>query len=315
MKYRRAVIRSLLTLAALGWFFTRVRMPFLLDALTQTDWPVVLAAFLFTSLWIIPSVERWRLVASSSAYEIRRRSSFRLYLIAAFFNTFLPTGNGGDIVRGYMAHKEYGYPVGGLWGTIAVERIMGLLVSALLLIVGGLLLNLPQIKAVVYSAILLVIGLVVGWSMFTFVKWQRLVKPLLKNWREHAFVEQARILLRVLQDFRAKPRVVAWGLLLSLLNQLIHVIGSYILASAIHGFAGSVSVFMIVIPLSFISMLLPSIGGYGIREAGFIVFLGWFGVSYELAACFAVLRLFYMWGFAVVGGTVYLIGRKQDHAA
>jgi uncharacterized membrane protein YbhN (UPF0104 family) len=98
-------------------------------------------------------------------------------------------------------------------------------------------------------------------------------------------------------------------------NQFIQIAGGYLLSSAIPNFSAPFSVFMVVIPLGFISVLLPSIGGYGVAESGTILFFGWFGVQKEPAAAFAICRLLIVWFFALAGAILFALdrqGKKKD---
>jgi glycosyltransferase 2 family protein len=314
MKSRRFYIKLFVTVSTLIWFFSKVRFKPLLDALVHVNWMIFAAAFFVLSIWVIPSAARWRRMARSSGYLFDPGTSIRFYIIGSFFNAFLPTGNGGDVVRGYLASKEYGYPLGAMWGIIMVERVIGLVVSLGLIIVSGLLFfsKIIQLKTILFSSCILLAGLIAGWVFLSSVKVQSLIKPIMQKVTHRSFLKEASGIIRAIKTCRYDPWMMASSVFYTLSNQAIQILGGFIISLAILDFNAPFYIFLIVIPLSFVSVLLPSIGGYGVREAGFVVFFSWFGIRYELAACFGVLRLLHLWCFTLAGGVLYLFGKKEQ---
>jgi uncharacterized protein (TIRG00374 family) len=307
-------LRIILTAGALAWFFSAVRPRELLDGLGRIRWGIAGLAFLVNSLWVLPSALRWKGLAKACGYPMRFGDTLRYSLIGSFFNAFLPTGTGGDVVRGFRASRDYGYPLGGMWGTILVERILGLMVSLFLVAVTGLVLF-PKAavpESVPFSAAVLLAGLAAACAFFISRTVRRLAGPVLKKVPFRLFREGIRDAARVADALRGNPRAAAQAVWLTFANQCIPVLGGFVLSSAIIGFQAPFAAVLFVIPLGFISMLLPSIGGYGVREAGTVLFFGWFGVGGQPAAVFGIMRLLFHWSFALAGGALYILGKKEN---
>jgi uncharacterized protein (TIRG00374 family) len=311
MKSRQFWIKLLITIITLAWFFSRVRLTPLIERLSHVNWWIIIAGFLISSTWVLPSAERWKRLACVCGYPIGLGTATRLYIIGCFFNVFLPTGTGGDVFRGYLGAKEKGYPLGAIWGIIFVERVIGFAVSLGLVFITGLLFfsKVPQLKSVLFSSGALLLGITVGGLFLSSIKFRNLIKPAAKKVTRRSFREGAADLLRVVMICRQHPNTMIFAVYLTLINQVSQIIGGFLISLAILDFNASLLIFFVVIPLSFVSLLLPSIGGYGVREAGFVVFFGWFGIHHELAACFGILRLLYLWCFAMAGGVLYLFGK------
>jgi glycosyltransferase 2 family protein len=310
----RLLFRILVTAATLVWFFSTVRLDSLLDRLAGVRWGIIAAAFLIHALWLLPSTLRWMGIARLGGYRLTFWLSARCFVVGSFFNTFMPTGNGGDIVRGFLASRRYNYPLGGILGTILVERIIGMSVSLGLLLVAGFTLYtrtmLPE--RVLVSALALLACTAAACLALVSKKIRSGIKPLLEKGPFRSLHSGARHAARVIDACRAKPSALGSAVLLSLANQSLPIVSGYIASSAIPGFKAPFVAFLVVMPLSFISVLLPSIGGYGVREAGFILFFGWFGVHSEPAAVYGIIRLLFMWLFAFCGAALYILDRRND---
>lgn len=317
MKSRKFWIKFLITIFTLAWFFSRVQFTPLIERLAHVKWNFIAAGFLVSATWVLPSAERWKRLAHTCGYQIGFGKANRLYIISSFFNAFLPTGTGGDVLRGYLVSKENNYPLGSMWGIILLERIIGFVVSLSLVFVTGLIFfsKTPQFKGILLSSFILIIGILTGWLFLSSVRFRNLIKPILKKVTRRSFREGTTHFLSVMTACRQNPRIMLSVIWFTLINQASQIIGGFILSLAILDFKASLLIFLIVIPLSFVSQLLPSIGGYGVREASFVVFFGWFGIDHELAACFGILRLLYLWCFALAGGILYLFGNRDKRAS
>jgi hypothetical protein len=307
-------IKILLTAAALAWFFSAVPLPSLLDRLTGIRWRAVVSAFFVNSAWVVPCAFRWKGIARLCGYRLRLMDSVRYYIIGSFFNAFLPTGNGGDVVRGFRASREYGYSLGGMWGTILVERVLGLMVSLFLVVATGFILlsKTAMPRDVLVSAAALFAGMTAAGGFMLSREFRRLVRPVVQRIPLRPLREGARDAARVMEACRRNPRAMVSAVLWTLANQCIPVVSGFVLSFAIPDFKAPFAVFLLVVPLGFISMLLPSIGGYGVREAGTVLFFGWFGVGREPSAVFGIVRLLFLWIFSLIGGVLYIASRRDN---
>jgi glycosyltransferase 2 family protein len=308
----RTGLRILVTAVTLAWFVLSLDPGSLPGRLGRVRWAVVVPAFCVNVLWLPPSAMRWRGVAKAAGYRIRLADSVRYYTIGSFFNAFLPTGNGGDVVRGVLASRATGAPLGGMLGTVLTERVIGMAVTLAFVAAGGLLLlarsGMPGNVPLSAAALLLALAALAGLTASG--RFRALLKTALGFVPWPALRDGARQAGRVLDACRAKPGAVAAAAGWSALNQMAPIAASWLLTFAIPGLDAPFRAFLIAVPLSFVSSLLPSIGGYGVREAGFILFLGWFGVPAGPAAVFGVIRLLFLWTFGLAGAVAFLSGRR-----
>lgn len=302
------------SMLAFGWLAYSIDWQTLPDQFNNINWVLLAMAFPVFVLRLIPLAMRWVGIAREANYLITYRESIYWYYVGGFFNTFLPTGRGGDVIRGYFVARQRKVQFTGLMTTILIERIIGLVVAISLILVASLFMigRCPQLKSVMFSLLMLVS--VLGISFFV------IFHPLLRKmiitfahlfpWLHIEVILQN--VFAVMDRCWRNPRVLLAASFYSFINQLLYIFSSAVIGSAIVGFDASWYSFSIVIPLIFLSEILPSVGGYGVREVGFVVFFGWFGVGLDQAVAYGILQLLFLWGSALFGAILFLKGRSTS---
>ena len=305
----RFLFRLFISMVTVIWFCSAVQWAELKTHLAQVHRPLLVIAILCHVPWVIPSAWRWKIIAGICGFPMSFRKSLRFCLIGIFFNTFLPTGNGGDVVRGLMASRDGGYPLGSMYATILVERMIGIGVTLCLVLIGSIvfLSGTAVPRAVLDSSALLLVCILAAGFLLVSRPFRALVRRTLEAASLSRFHLGARDAARVFDTCRRNPVRMAEAGMLTFVNQFIQIASAYLLCLAIPGCNATPGVLSVVIPLSFVAVLLPSIGGYGVREAGMVIFFGWFGISREPAAAFSILRLPFLWISALTGGIIYLV--------
>ena len=239
---------------------------------------VVLVFALFVSY-------RWKLVLSFFNRAAMVKDLYRFYLIASFFNKFLPGAIGGDVTRIYNSHKKYNLGIKNATIIVFLERMAGLAGLALLFASGLLfyffvnrgesLLFQNEQYLIIYFLIILAVLLV-----------------FLKKLTEKKIQVGYKVLIIVI--------------LLSMLGQSAEVTVAYLYAQYF-GLPVELYKFMIIMPVIYIATVIPiSLGGLGVREASMTALLALFGVETSTAVLIAFLIYFTKVGVGVIGWVVYL---------
>lgn len=304
------VLKLSVTVAAILWMIMDINWTDMAIRLSDTSWPIAVLAFAVYSLWLAPCAWRWAHIAGSCGYPITFKESVRGYLVGGFFGSFLPTGRGGDVVRGVLSARAHGWPVAAMLSTVLIERFIGLGIAAFVTLAVSILAALTNQlfnKVLISTAVFLV--LLAAAIRITFTRQFRNLITIFVKCIPFAGVrtkvDQAGVVMCIFAD---KPGLIALPALLALVNVIILVIAAFVMGHAIPGFTAPWYSYCLVIPLNFLSLLLPSVGGYGVREAGFIVLFSWFGVPREAAAVFAIMQMIFATAFAIAGGVVFALG-------
>jgi uncharacterized membrane protein YbhN (UPF0104 family) len=309
-------VKIFISAGAIFWLLLSVEWDLLFQKISGINWLVLFLSFILYSVWIIPCSMRWRQIAASCGFVFSLKESARGYLIGAFFSAFLPTAKGGDLVRGVFMARDHGFPSGGLLATIIVERFIGLTMALLLVLFTSLIMasRYAVLNHIIVSASVLAFFLLAAVLVFFNCHFQKLLLRFIDMLPFTRIKNGSHDIFKVLDVCSKDPKLILSAMGFSLLNQLVLISAGYIMAKAIPGFNGPWISFGLVIPLNFIAVLLPSIGGYGIREAGFIIFFGWFGISGETAGLFGLLQLLFMWIFSLAGGICFIMRKSVKSA-
>ena len=296
------LVRILVSGGAIAWLVSTIHWGAFVREAADINWPMAAAAFVASVACFLPVSLRWRLIARACGYPMSVTESIRWYLVGSFFNSFLPTGMGGDVARGVLAARRHGFSVAGVLGTILAERVMGLAVTICLVMSVGwaVVSRVEALRSVLMSMSILTTLLAAAVLVYLTPALRRPVVRLVQRFPARRVRTVADEVLRALNTWLA--------------NQLMVILAGFLIAAAIPGFHAPWFGFFIVIPLVFIVVLLPSIGGYGVREAGFAAFFGWFGVTGEAGALFAMLHLLLRWVSSTVGAIIFVLSKSGARA-
>src|SRR3954454_12233844 len=87
------------SLALFAFLFSRVDVARLWSVARQASVPWLVAALFVYGLTVVASTWRWHLLLSAQQVYLKRRTLFGSFLVANFFNNFLPSNIGGDVFR------------------------------------------------------------------------------------------------------------------------------------------------------------------------------------------------------------------------
>jgi uncharacterized protein (TIRG00374 family) len=222
------------------------------------------------------SVVRWRLLLQALAISISRSAALWALMKGAFYNTFLPTAIGGDVVRIHQV-SQWTRRLGATAMTVVVERWMGL-VAMLLLLGLGLFSAIGPIILPIFLLSLASVALpVVGYAaVYKFVqRWHRHYALWNRLFRKLQTVHEA------LMTYRRDRPTMVWALGWSLLIQLDVVLYYWLVGRAFR-VPTSLLEFAVLVPLVQVASLVPiSLWGLGVREAVFFQVAPFFGMLPE----------------------------------
>jgi len=269
----RRVAPLLVSAACVGllvWVL-RDRLPAVWQAMGATDPSIVALALLAFPL-------AWYALALRIAVVFRAfgfgQSSFRFFLytlVGNFFDLFLPTNIGGDVVKA-------GYAAGGTNRVAAaflatfLDRALGLLGTVLVGSVG--LFFFPAFEAGP-AALVLGVGVVTALAALMLVGGaDRWTEPLLSRLERAALAKRLRVaaVARAVLDLFRTPRIALLTLLLSLCAHALSTLSLWLSARAL-GIETAYPTLLLVVPVITLAALVPSIKLVGAREAALVVVL------------------------------------------
>jgi hypothetical protein len=240
-----------------------VNVDSLSGALAKTSIGTVLVALAVISSSLVVGAVRWRalMTAYGAIAPPSLLTAVRLYFVAAFYNTYLPGGVAGDVVRGVVVRDSFrGRGTTEAIAVVLVERVLGLL-GVFALVAIGLVLVGPRLQATSTWSWWSAAG--AGLSVVAV-----LMLPLGRR--------LAPYLPRRLAGIAARLPVVSrrWyfaaAALLSLCTQLMTTVTGWLFLREVHP-AATFSDALFIVPLAAATGFLPiTVAGLGAREAVFV---------------------------------------------
>jgi len=270
---------------------------------------LVLAIFAgFSSIWLMAF--RWQIILKHYDLDFHIKRLFEFYLVGLFFNNFLPSSIGGDIIRIYKVVGDSEDRSAG-FASVILERILGV-ASTLFLAITSLyyVSHYFQDDRILYTSIALFSLIVV---FFILITRKRPFEFLLTVFDKLSILnigEKINKLIEAFHFLREKKRVFIWGFLFSLLSQVAIVFLNYSLVLALDIDVDLIYLFL-VIPVTFIITMLPSINGVGVREYGFVVLLAAVNVSSAAAISLSVMNVLIPMFISIWGGILFFNTTKK----
>ena len=271
---------------------------------------VLLAILTFTFALVIYAY-RWQVLLKGYNVHVSVFKLFKFYLIGLFFNNFLPTGIGGDITRIYNLIQEAGDRTIG-FASVMTERLLGI-TSTLILTLFSLtwLLGSFSTNRILY----LNIGLLIFILLFFYLVFNRMYPESLaekiKKIKLFKLGERIDKLFEAIRYFQDKKIVYVKVISVSLFAQALVIIMHYFCVLAL-GLDVSVLYLFLVVPVTFLLTMLPSINGLGVRDGGFVFLLGKKGISTAAALSLSFLAIIIPMIVSIAGAFLFILQKKNS---
>jgi len=230
-----------------------------------------------------------------------------VYFEAAFFNLFLPTLIGGDIIRGYTIYRiTQGHDAS--IASIIADRLSGFaaLVGIALIALGlayGQIRD-PQVAAMILTvavAFTVIVGVLLDNRM------KERVSRLLRFIGLTRFQAKLQDMVAALQRYRGHRRALRQAVLLSLLLQALIIVTYYLIGAGLN-LRVSIAYFFVYVPLiTFVAMVPISVAGLGVREGGAVYFFAKVGVDAATALTMSLTWFALTLVVSGLGGLAFLL--------
>jgi uncharacterized membrane protein YbhN (UPF0104 family) len=294
------VLRVLISVGALAFLFWRVDLGETLGELRQANLRYLFAAFLLFILSLVIRAYRWLVLVRGLDPAVPFGRLLRLYFAGAFFNAFLPSTYGGDVVRALELAQDSD-PSAAI-GTVLLDRMSGLM----MLSVMGLVVLPFQAAWMERWLAWLLFGLAVGILVVgALVLEGRLLRRLTARLPFGLSLAGQGALARVYAavtgcGWRAITGAFGISILFNILNVVIYWLCGQALETGI-----GLGYFFASTMLISVSGLVPSVGGWGVREIVSAALFAPAGAEKAVAVGTAINLVTLAAG--LVGGAVYLV--------
>ena len=306
-------VKLLVSGGLLYWLLRRVDRAQLWNNIQHASplWLGVALALYF--VMILVSAWRWKQLLDAQAVPATFTHLVASYLVATFFNNFLPSNIGGDVIRIGDTSAAAGSKTRA--ATIVLfDRGIGLIGLVLVAALGATIAT-ELGDQEPFDPLWLWMGLAAGTLAISATLMKpgligKLLTPLRvfhKEWVD----ERINQLLESLEKFASQP----WALVRCLLGSIVvQIILVWFYAAIAHAMGVPMPAvhLAVLIPMSFVVQMLPlSVNGFGVREAIFGLYFARLGLPRESAIAMSFLGAALIMLFSVSGAFVMLARKKH----
>ncbi|MEI6668260.1 MAG: lysylphosphatidylglycerol synthase transmembrane domain-containing protein [Acidobacteriota bacterium] len=272
--------------------------------------PLWLAAALgLYLLMIVVSAWRWHLLLTAQHLDVKRTWLVDSYLVATFFNNFLPSNIGGDVIRirdtsAHAGSKTIATTV------VLMDRGIGLLGLFMVAAIGASAAAAAGGHTPVWASMLWMAfagALAIGSAAVFLPGVVALVLKPLRAIHQEWVGERISRLMGTLERFRSQPGSLVWCFGGALLVQAVLVAFYYAVARSM-GIEVPIADLAVIVPVSFVVQMLPlSLNGLGVREATFRIYFAQIGLSAASALAMSLMGAALVMLFSLSGAVAYLM--------
>jgi len=313
-RYVVLALKIVVSIVLLSLLFSKIDVAQLWAIARRASLPWFAVALAIYAVNMIASTWRWHLLLSAQEVNLRRRWLLGSFLVASFFNNFLPSNIGGDVIR--ISDTARAARSRTLAATVVLmDRVLGLMALIFVAAVGASAAGAVHPAALPIWPIWLWAGLLAGAAasapaVLAPVGFSRLLQPLAVF---HPEWVGSRIdtLIEILTRFRARPGTLARCFATAVFVQGTMVLYYFAVTYALH-LNVALSDIAVIVPISFVVQMLPvSFGGFGVREATFSIYFSRIGQPIESAIAMSLIGQALIILFSLTGAAVYISRRRS----
>jgi uncharacterized membrane protein YbhN (UPF0104 family) len=310
-KHLSTILKIAITVGGLIYVLTEVSFAEVQAELVGIRWSWAILALVMVVGSLVVRAYRWYLLLQGLGVTIQFKRLVELYFVGSFFNSFLPSGFGGDVVRVLEAAQNV--PANVAAGTVIVDRLTGLLMLfAMALIALPFRPDSFPPDLTWQITVVSLIGLVAGFLLLDgrlIQRWGRWLPGKL------SVTDPDKPLAKLLQAVHG----CGWPAIIKALG--VSVIFNFILSGwwLVSGWSIGYDVpfthYLLVVPILSVLLLIPSIGGLGVRETVAPILFASAGLTFAEAATLSILNFLLLRVSGLFGGPVYIASLLRTREA
>ncbi len=300
------LLKAIFSFSILTYIFIKiVPLEEILSIIQQTDLFWLSVSFSLHALGLVISAVRWQILFKGQGHSVPLTFLIKSYLVGTFFNNFMPTRIGGDLVRIWDGSR-FSQTLVKSSAIVLVERLTGIIVLFLFALAASLIrVDMAKEIPIIWISLLTgAIGLTCIISAILPLS-DRLTacfpnKGIFQKTRDKIF-EFKKTVLAYKNEKSALLKAFFWAFLLQI-NVIVHF---YLIGKALHLEISLVDYF-IFIPVVLLIQLVPiTINGLGVREYTYIHLFPFYGILQSTAVAFSLIDVAFMLTVGAIGGIVY----------
>lgn len=267
-------------------------------------------------LLVFVSVLRWQALIKSQGYRVSLGRLNALYLVGKFFNNFLPSNVGGDVIRGYELNRDT-KDLGAAMASVFIDRFIGFVVLVVMALVSFFAaqqfftdIRFSLVMLFSISGLVGVVWVILDTRLITAAgRWKDL--PVLRN-----YIPKLQKFHANLRAFKNERGALVWAFLWSAVFMVLAIFNVYASARAFHHQPVSFIEIAVVVPVIMVVAMLPlSLNGIGLEEWAYVLLFSWLGLSASVGLSTVFLIRAKSLLLALLGGLLYPVIKLRSSPA
>lgn len=297
------LLKILVSLGLLAVLVANVDVGEAMARLANMNWALFLAALVLYLGGVLVRAYRWAVLIWALGVLVPWWRLVALYFVGSFFSLVLPTGVGGDAVRMYEVSQDSGEASSAI-SSVLVDRFLGLFVLfalALLALIGGYQLVEPRVRVLIAVGFF---GLLAGVALLLQRTW-------IESWGRRLGLDRLLGRIKILRELYESihlygPVALLRATAASGVFNLMLFLAVYLLGLAV-GIDLSLWYYFLFVPIISAVLMVPSIGGLGVREAAFVVLFAQVGVDRDQALALGLAYDAVLLATGLIGVIIYIV--------
>lgn len=311
MAYVKHGLRLVITAAMLAWIATRVDLGSVGAVLARANPSWLLAGVAINLLAIVCAAWRWQTLLGGLGLRIRLPRLLRVVLSGAFFNMFLPSSVGGDVMKMVLIAPDLEQREDAV-SSVLMDRVVGLAVTIAVGLAAVLLL--PSVWSngpMLISLALALLAFAAGATLLFSLRLLALAAGLTPSFIWRRVGPPVQRVQRSLLRMAHRRDLLVQAALISVLRQ-VAICGSVYCAGQAFGFGLGLVAYFATVPIAVAITALPlAINGLGLQDNALILLLAGFGLSSAQALSLSIFLHAMRNGVGLLGGLIFALTRDR----
>lgn len=304
------ILRIFIGIGLMTLLIWRLDLGKILTNIRSIEFHYLLYALIPYFFFIIVSAWRWQVLLNYKRFNIPFGRTLMIYFIATFFNNFLPTTIGGDVMRVLYSMKQRRADA---LATVLVDRILGfvgLFVFAFFAVLYLFIIR-HQTEFLPFIVIGLVIIVMITYLFFSERAYNRF-SPVVQKIKILKLGERLNRLHEAATDFSGAWATIIVCIVYSVVIQALLAIGPFLVMAGMPTSKVSVLPFFIYVPIiNVVSMIPISFNALGVREYFYVLLFARVGFAAETAVAISLVSFFLYFVLSLAGGVFFIFFKKQ----
>jgi uncharacterized protein (TIRG00374 family) len=263
-------------------------------------------SFSLHALGLLISAIRWQILIKAQDDWVPISFLAKSYLVGSFFNLFLPTRIGGDVVRIWDGSR-YSKSLIKSSAIILVERLSGVIILFLFAFCASIIrLDMAQQFPVIWISLILGFFGLSLLALFLTPVIDIILEKLPKKSSFIAVKNKISQFREIILFYRKRKGALSKAFFWAALLQINVIIHYFLIGESLHLDIALLDYF-IFIPIVHLILLIPvTINGLGLREGAYLEIFKYYGISSAAAISFSWIDLAFMLIVGILGGIIYV---------